>query len=66
MALYICKLGKAGGQFRITVPKGLVKSLRLAKEEYVVLSDFVPDQIIIRRLEINGKKTTDRKNDKSG
>jgi len=61
MTLWICKLTESGGQIRLTIPKGLVKAKPFLKVGYVQLEDRFNDKIIIKGVEIDGEKTTDRK-----
>ena len=61
MTIWICKLNKSGGQTRITIPKGLVEKQGFFGEGHVYLDDKRNGEIIIRRLDINDKKTVDRK-----
>lgn len=66
MTLWICKLTESSGQIRLTIPKGLVKAKKFLKVGYVQLEDKFNDKIIIKGVEINGKKTTDGKIDPNG
>lgn len=54
MAKYFCKVNKAKEQFRVTVPKALIKSLGWGDVEYVILERKPLGQILIRRF-IDGK-----------
>lgn len=59
MALWIVKLTETKGQYRLTIPKKIIQAMQLTDEKHVTLEDGEPDVLIIRRLIVNGEKTTD-------
>jgi len=59
VALWIVKLTETKGQYRLTIPKKIIQAMQLTDEKHVTLEDGTPDVLIIRRLIINGEKTTD-------
>lgn len=36
---YVCKITRSGGQSRITLPKGFLKSMGLEESAYVIIED---------------------------
>lgn len=54
MAKYFCKVNKAKEQFRVTVPKALIKSLGWGDVEYVILERLPLSKVLMRRF-IDGK-----------
>lgn len=66
MTRWICKLTKSNGQYRLTIPIGLVKEKGLAGVQYIEIDGSKPDVIIIRRLTENGKKAVNGKTDING
>ena len=49
MPKFIAKLSKFGGQYRITVPKGLIDECKWDGVEFVILSRVTYDEIKMRR-----------------
>jgi len=59
VALWIIKLTETKGQHRLTIPKKIIQAMQLTDERHVTLEDGEPDMLIIRRLIIDGDKTTE-------
>ena len=55
MPIWIQKISDSGGQFRITLPKDLVKALGFEKARVVEIWEGEDDTIIMK--EYHGKKT---------
>lgn len=55
MARHVVKVSRSGGQFRITVPKCLVRQLRWQSADYVEFRRLCGYRLELRRLR-NGKK----------
>lgn len=50
MAKYLTKLSKFGGQFRVTIPKGLIEEIEWQDVEFVILERMGYDEIRVRRF----------------
>lgn len=50
MAKYLTKLSKFGGQFRVTIPKGLIEEADWRDVEFVILEWSGLNSIFIRRF----------------
>jgi len=59
MAIYIQKLSKSGGQYRVTLPKDLIKMLGLEKARVVEI--WETEGHIIHMREYYGKRNKERR-----
>ncbi|MQY76020.1 MAG: hypothetical protein GH155_00115 [Spirochaeta sp.] len=50
MSKIICKVLKTDGNFRINVPKKIIREKLWGDVLYVILEDHWPDKVVIRRL----------------
>ena len=62
MPNYICKISKTRGQARVTIPRELVLEAGLENVDHVQLILNINGNIVIRRVELHGEETTERKN----
>jgi len=49
MAKYLTKLSKFGGQYRVTIPKGLIAETGWGEVEFIILEKMGHDEIRLRR-----------------
>ena len=54
VAKYFCKVNYTRGQFRVTVPKAVIKALGWGDVEYVILERKPLGRILMRRF-VDGK-----------
>jgi len=59
MAAYIIKVTRSGGQYRVTLPKDLVRVLGLEKVRVVEIWEGEDDTIMMK--EYHGKKNRERR-----
>lgn len=50
MPIYLTKLSKFGGQYRVTIPKGLIQEVEWEDVEYVILEGDLDRTMKIRRF----------------
>lgn len=50
MRKYLCKLSRFGGQFRVSIPRSLIKCLGWKKVEYVVLHKYGENSLVVEEF----------------
>ena len=50
MAKHLTKISKFGGQFRLTIPKGLIEECKWQGVEFMILERMGHDEIKLRRF----------------
>lgn len=66
MPKFLAKLSKFGGQYRLTIPRQLIKEMAWEKVEYMTLGPQIDDAVIIRRfIDSESLKTKDER-DRTG
>jgi len=66
MPKFIAKLSKFGGQYRITLPRGLVDECKWHGVEFIILSRITDDEIKIRRFIDRESLGIERKEHRNG
>lgn len=52
---YVVRITKTGEQFRITIPKGIIKSMDLEYERYLIIEEIGQKKLEIRRMYVYEK-----------
>ena len=50
MPKYLTKISKFGGQYRLTIPKGMIEEINWQDVEYVILESYMGLAIRVRRF----------------
>jgi len=66
MPKHLSKISSFGGQYRLTIPKLLIKEMKWKGVEYVFLERLGKDDIMIRRFIDGESLRTERKKDRDG
>ena len=61
MSKHVIKVDKAGGTFRINIPKTIIQRWRWFNVDYVILDDANDDYLILRRLIYGEASPTENK-----